>query len=97
MASYLLLGLVSTEDNEKHLAILSNCEKRADFVEAVKEAVSGKVADELLCVQGSILPLKVSGNRIESIAIGATEYPLTDASVAKYTDTPVYIKGDNNA
>lgn len=94
MSSYLLLGVVDTEKGEKHLAIIANCEKRADFIEAVKEAVSKKLASELLCVQGSILPLKVSGNRIESIAIGTTEYPLTDKDVAEYTNAPVYIKGE---
>lgn len=94
MASYLLLGVVETDKKEKHLAILANCEKRADYVDAVKEAVNKKMASELLCVQGSILPLKVAGNRIESIAIGTTEYPLSDSEAAKFTDTPVYVKGE---
>lgn len=94
MASYLLLGIVETDKKEKHLAILANCEKRADYIEAVKTVITKKLATELLCVQGSILPMKVSGNRIESIAIGATEYPLTDTEAAKFTETPVYIKGE---
>ena len=94
MASYLLLGIVETDKKEKHLAILANCEKRADYIEAVKIVIAKKLATELLCVQGSILPIKVLGNKIESIAIGATEYSLTDTEAAKFTETPVYIKGE---
>ena len=94
MAVFLLLGMVENE-GENHLAVLASCSKREEFLSAVKEATSRPEIKEILCVQGSVLPLKVIDNKIAAIEIAKTEYPLAD-TVAEFTSNPVYIGGSTN-
>ena len=93
MASYLLLGLVEQE-GERHLSLIANCTKREDFLSAIKEATAQPDIKEVLCLQGSVLPVKVIDNKIQSIEISKIEYPLTD-TVVEFTSNPVYIGGKN--
>lgn len=103
MAAFMIIGVVSVENSkkekEKHLAILATCEKRQDFLDAIKEVTKNKDSkiEEILCVQGSVLPMKVEGNTIKAIEISRIEYPVMEEKQASYVSTPVYIKGDSNA
>ena len=103
MAAFMIIGVVSVENankaKEKHLAILATCEKRQEFLDAVKEVAKNKDAniEEIICVQGSVLPLKVEGNKIKAIEISKLEYPIGEENQIKYVSTPVYIKEDKNA
>ena len=103
MAAFMIIGVVSVENSkkekEKHLAILATCEKRQEFLDAVKEVAKNKDEniEEILCVQGSVLPMKLEDNTIKAIEISRIEYPITEEKQAAYVSTPVYIKGGKNA
>ena len=93
MASYLLIGTVEHE-GEKHLSLLANCTKREEYLAALKEVQTRPEVQEILCLQGNVLPVKVADNKITAIEISRIEYPLTD-TVVEYTSNPVYIGGNN--
>lgn len=93
MASYLLIGVVEHE-GEKHLSILANCTKREEYLGALKEIQKQPEIQEVLCLNGSVLPVKVIDNKITSISISRIEYPLEDV-VVEYTSSPVYVGGNN--
>lgn len=103
MAAFMIIGVVSVENSnkekEKHLAILATCEKRQEFLDALKEVSKNKDSniEEILCVQGSVLPMKMEGNTIKAIEISKLEYSLGEEKQSTYVSTPVYIKGGNNA
>ena len=93
MSSYLLIGMVE-QDGEKHLSILANCTKREEYLAALKEAQAQSAIQEVLCLNGSVLPVTVIDNKITAISISRVEYPLEDV-VVEYTSNPVYIGGNN--
>ena len=98
MASFLLIGLAKDKDGNPHLAVISDCTKRDDYINAIKSIQDNPESgvSEVLCVSGSILPAKVEGTKIKALTISRVEYPVDDAT-AQYITGPVYIKGDNNA
>ena len=97
MASFLLIGIAKDSEGNPHLAVISDCTKRDDYINAIKSIQDNPESgvSEVLCISGSILPAKVEGTKIKALTISRVEYPVDDAT-AQYVTGPIYINGGTN-
>lgn len=97
MASLILIGLAKDNDGNPHIAVVADCTKRDDFINAIKNVQDNPESgvDEVLCISGTILPVMVEGTKIKAVTISRVECSVEDTT-ARYITGPVYI-GDSNA